>query len=274
MNNFLPEIMQYDFFINALVSALLASIICGIIGTYIVAKRLVFISGGITHASFGGIGIGYFFGFNPLLGAALFSVLSALGIEWITKKSDMREDTAIGVIWSFGMAIGIIFVYLTPGYAPNLMTYLFGNILTVSSQELYWMMALSVVIVVFFLIFYRYILYIAFDEEFAKTRKAPVNLIKTILLILIALAIVINIRIAGIILIISLLTIPQTCANVLFKNFNQIMTASIVIGFIGSVSGLLIAYFWNIPSGASIIFTLIAMYILIKLIKFLLFKKK
>lgn len=273
MNNWLPEILQYNFFINALIAAFLASIICGIIGTYIVAKRLVFISGGITHASFGGIGIGYFFGFNPLLGAALFSVASALGIEWITKKSEIREDTAIGMLWSFGMAIGIIFIFLSPGYAPNLMTFLFGNILTVSMKELYWMLALSIVIMIYFFTFYRYILYIAFDEEFAKTRKAPVNTIKTILMILIALAIVINIRVAGIILIISLLTIPQTCANVFFKNFNQIMTASIVIGFIGSVSGLLIAYFWNIPSGASIIFTLTAMYIVIKILKFLFSKK-
>ena len=127
----ITELLQYKFIVNSLLAGILASISCGIIGTYIVTRRMVFLSGGITHASFGGIGIGYFFGFNPVISAAIFGILSALGIEYVSKRSNIREDSAIGILWSFGMAIGIMFVFLTPGYAPNLMSYLFGSILTV-----------------------------------------------------------------------------------------------------------------------------------------------
>ena len=136
------ELLAYDFFRNALLAALLAAISCGIIGTYIVSRRMVFISGGITHASFGGIGIGYYFGFNPILGAAGFAVLSALGIEYSSRRTEVREDSAIAILWALGMAIGIIFVFMTPGYAPNLMSYLFGNILTVSSIDILMLTAL------------------------------------------------------------------------------------------------------------------------------------
>ena len=117
-------------------AAVLSGIVCGIIGTYIVARRMVFLSGGITHASFGGIGIAYYFGLNPILGALVFAVMSSLGIEWGARKGKIREDSAIGMVWSFGMAVGVIFVYLTPGYAPNLMSFLFGNILTVTTADI------------------------------------------------------------------------------------------------------------------------------------------
>ena len=130
------SLLAMDFFRNALLASLLASITCGIIGTYIVSRRIVFISGGITHASFGGIGMGYYMGFDPILGAVLFGIFSALGIEFFTRKADLREDSAIAMLWALGMALGIIFIFLTPGYAPNLMSYLFGNILTVSLTDL------------------------------------------------------------------------------------------------------------------------------------------
>ena len=153
------ELFQYEFFTNALLAAILTSITCGIMGTYIVAKRIVFISGGITHTSFGGIGLGYFLSINPILGAAVFSILSALGIEYLSKKSEVREDSAIAIMWSFGMAVGIIFIFLTPGYAPNLISFLFGSILTVTQFDLIIIFVLALLISLFFLIFYKTILF-------------------------------------------------------------------------------------------------------------------
>ena len=162
--NSLTELFQYSFFIKAMIAAVFASISCGIIGSYIVARRIVFISGGITHASFGGIGLAFFLGFEPLLGAVVFAILSALGIQFFTKVAKIREDSSIAIWWSLGMALGIMFVFLTPGYTPNLMSYLFGNILTVSTSELWWMFALVFLIILSFALFYKPILYIAFDE--------------------------------------------------------------------------------------------------------------
>jgi zinc transport system permease protein len=254
------ELLAYEFFRNALVAAVFAAISCGIIGTYIVSKRIVFISGGITHASFGGIGIGYFLGINPILGAAAFAVLSALGIEYSSRKTEIREDSAIAILWALGMAVGVIFIYITPGYAPNLMSYLFGNILTVTSTDLYMLLGLTILIIVFYTIQFKNILYIAFDEEFARARRLPVNMIKYVMISLIALTIVFNIRVVGIILVISLLTIPQTIANMFVKRFIGIMALSVIIALVGTISGLIISYYFDIPSGAAIIFFLVILF--------------
>lgn len=263
------ELFQYDFFINAVTAAVLTSVSCGIIGTYIVTRRIVFISGGITHTSFGGIGLGYFLGFNPLLGAAAFSLMSALGIEFLSRRKEVREDSAIAIMWSFGMAIGIIFIYLTPGYAPNLMSYLFGSILTVTQTELLLILILSILIIAFFTFFYKSIVFSTFDQDFAKTRNIPVNSLNYILIGLVALTIVLSIKIAGIILIISLLTIPQATANLFYKNFKSIIFMSISIGLLASLSGLAISYFLNIPSGATIIFSLVFIFVVGRIIKYI-----
>jgi zinc transport system permease protein len=264
--NTIIELFSYDFFVNAFLASLLAAISCGIIGTYIVSRRIVFISGGITHASFGGIGMGYFLGINPLIGAGLFAVLSGMGIQLFSSKAKVREDSSIAISWSLGMAIGIIFVYLTPGYAPNLMSYLFGSILTVSMGEIWLMLALALIIVLFFALFYRTILYLSFDEDFARTSNLPVDLFNYLLMGLVSLTIVLNIRVVGIILIMSLLTIPQATANVLTRQFDRMMLYSIGFAFLASFAGLLISYFANIPSGATIIFTQVAIFGLVKLI--------
>lgn len=261
------ELFSYDFFVNAFLASLLAAISCGITGTYIVSRRIVFISGGITHASFGGIGMGYYLGMNPLIGAAIFSVLSGMGIQLFSSKGKVREDSSIAIWWSLGMAIGIIFVYMTPGYAPNLMSYLFGSILTVSTGEIWLMLVLSGIIVLFFTLFYRTILYIAFDENFARTSGLPVNLFNYLLMILISLTIVLNIRVVGIILILSLLTIPQATANILSRDFARMMVYSVGFAFLASFIGLLISYFADIPSGATIIFTQVVVFGLVKVIK-------
>lgn len=256
----LIELFSYDFFQKAFFAAVFASISCGIIGSYIVSRRIVFISGGITHASFGGIGLAFLLGFNPLVGAVLFAVASALGIQFFTKVAEIREDSSIAIWWSLGMALGIIFVFMTPGYTPNLMSYLFGNILTVTNSELWWMFILNVVIISFFVLFFRNILYVAFDEEFARTAGLPVQLYNYLIIILIALTVVLNIRVVGIILILSLLTIPQASANLFTKDFRKLLILSSIFAFVGTIAGLFISYFMDIPSGAAIIFTLVLMF--------------
>jgi len=272
MSESILDLFKYSFFTNSLLAALLASITCGIAGTYIVARRMVFISGGITHASFGGIGIAWFLGLNPVAGAAVFSILSAIGIEFVSSRSNIREDSAIGILWSLGMALGIIFIFLTPGYAPNLMSYLFGSILTVGPADLWLMAALALFLTIFFTGFYHLIIFIAFDEEYARVHKAPVQLFKYLLISLVALTIVLNIRVVGIILVISFLTIPQSTANLFTNNFRSIILLSILIGIVGSVSGLMISYYWNIPSGATIIFAFVLIFGIAKTVQSLIIR--
>jgi zinc transport system permease protein len=267
MQNDILGLVQYDFFRNALLAALLSSIVCGVIGSYIVSRRLVFISGGITHSSFGGIGLAYFMGFNPILGALIFSLLSAFGIEYLSKRSDLREDSAIGMIWTVGMAIGIIFIAITPGYSPNLMSYLFGSILTVASYDLLAMSILAIFVILIFVFFYRTILYVSFDDEYARTRKLPVDLVNYLMLGLISLTIVLNIRIVGVILLISFLTIPQVTANILTREFKGMIVLSVLFALLGSVIGLLVSYRFNIPSGPAIICIFVLIFLLTKLFK-------
>jgi zinc transport system permease protein len=202
-----------------------------------------------------------------LAGAVIFAVGAALGIQFFTKVANVREDSSIAIFWSLGMALGIIFVFMTPGYTPNLMSYLFGNILTVTISELIWMFILNVVIIFFFSVFFRKILYIAFDEEFARAAGLPVALFNYLTITLIALTVVLNIRVVGIILILSLLTIPQATANLFTKNFRNLLILSSIIAFFGTLVGLFVSYFMDIPSGATIIFTLVLIFAITRLYK-------
>ncbi len=261
------RLFEYEFLRNAFSAAFLMSVTCGLIGTYIVARRMVFISGGITHASFGGVGISYFFGWPPMAGAAVFALIAALITENLTRKKLIRNDSLIAVMWSLGMAIGIIFVYLTPGYSPNLMSFLFGSIITVTSTDLVLMITLTVFVGIIFILFYRVILFVSFDEQFARTRGIPVMLVNYMLIVLVALTIVLSIRVAGIILVLSLLTIPQNTANLFTNSFGRILFWSVVIGFIGAISGLIASYYLNIPSGATIIFSLVLIYLICRSVK-------
>lgn len=266
------NIFQYVFIVKGLLGAIFASITAGIAGTYVVSKRMVFLSGGITHASFGGIGIGYFMGFNPVLGAAVFGIMSALGVEYLSVKQKIREDSAIGILWAFGMAIGIIFIYLTPGYTPNLMSYLFGSILTVTNADLIALGIMSLILILYFGVFYRTILYISFDEVFARTYSSYVNIFKYLTTSLIALTIVLNIRMAGVVLVISLLTIPPNIAMLFTRIYVKIVIWSIIAGFVGTATGYVISYFAGVPVGATIIFTLVIIWVLAKLTSQLLLK--
>ncbi len=262
----LISLFGYRFFQNAVIASVLTSILASMIGTYIVSRKIVFISGGITHASFGGIGMAYFMGLNPFLGAAVFSILSAVGIEWISQRGKVREDSAIAILWSLGMAVGIIFVFLTPGYTPNLMSFLFGSILSVGRVDLIVILILTLVTALFMILFYRPILYSAFDPEFSKIMGVRVEFFRYTMSVLIALAIVVSIRSMGIILVLSLFTIPQATAMLFTHNFGRIIPISIVFGLTGSLLGLFSAYGLNIPSGAAIIFTLTIQYLIFKLI--------
>lgn len=254
------DLLQYTFFQHALLGSLLASIACGLVGTYIVTRRLVFISGGLTHASFGGIGLGLYTGISPILSAALFAVLSAFGVEWLSKRKDMREDSAIAVFWTLGMALGIMFTFLSPGFAPDLSAYLFGYILTITASDIALLGVLSVVLAVFFGLYLRPIVSIAFDREFARSQGLPVEFFEYALMLFIALTIVACLRMVGIVLVISLLTIPQMTANLFSHRFHRIIWLSIGIGYLSCLGGLLLSFYLNVPSGASIIFFSILIY--------------
>jgi zinc transport system permease protein len=169
------EVLQYEFMQNAIVAGLLAAIACGIVGTYVVVKRVIFISGGIAHASFGGIGLGYLASFSPVLGALIFSLASALGIGYITRRTRLPEDTAIGILWAIGMALGIIFIGMAPGYAPDLFSYLFGNILTVPNSDLLLMLILDIAIIGIVIAFYKEFLALSFDEVYSKVVGIPAD---------------------------------------------------------------------------------------------------
>lgn len=264
--DFIHEIFQYRFLSNALMAAVLSGIVCGLVGTYVVCRRLVFLSGGITHSSFGGIGIAYYLGANPILGALIFSVLSALGIEWGSDRGKIREDSAIGIIWSVGMAVGIIFIYLTPGYAPNLMSFLFGSILTVTTNDIIALAGLTVLVLLLFGFLTRHIFYVAFDREFAQSQGIPVRFISYSMSIVIAMTIVLSIRSVGIVLLISLLTFPAAIINSLTKDYRKIIVWAAVVAVTGNIAGLWLSYKLNIPAGAATIFILTVMLITVKLL--------
>ena len=256
------EILQYEFMRNALIAAVLVGIACGIVGTYVVIKKIVFISGGISHAAFGGIGLGYFLGISPILVAIPFSILSALAIGVISKKTEVSEDTAIGILWSAGMAIGIIFIGLSPGYAPDLTSYLFGSILTVPVSDLIMMLILDIIIILTVILFYREFSAISFDEEFSEVIGVPTRILYLLLLCLVALSVVVLIRVVGVILVIALLSIPAAIARQFTYNLKKLMVLSIFTAIVMTVSGLWLSYIFNLASGATIVLVLGAAFII------------
>lgn len=261
------EIFQYEFMQRAFVAAVLVSIACGIVGTYVVIKRIVSLSGGISHAAFGGVGLGYFLGLNPVLAAIPFSIISAIGIGTINQRVKVSEDTAIGILWSVGMALGIIFINLTPGYAPDLFSYLFGNILTVANNDLFIMLILDLIIITTVLLFQREFLAISFDEEFSKVMGMHSEFIYLLLLSLVALSVVVLIKVVGVILIIALLSIPAAISKQFTYNIKKVMLFSVIIGVILNVTGLLFSYIFNLASGATIVLVLGIAFIVSSLIK-------
>ncbi len=247
------EVLQYDFMRNALLAGLLAAVACGIVGVYVVVKRVVSISGGIAHTAFGGIGLGYFLGISPILGATFFTLVSALFMGLVSRRTRLPEDTPIGIMWAMGMALGVIFVGLTPGYAPDLFSYIFGNILTVPSSDLVLMLALDAIIVLIVIGLYKEFLALSFDEEFGTVVGVPVPALYLLLLSMIALTVVVLIRGVGIILVISLLTIPAALARQFTYNLRKMMLLAILFGALFTFGGLWLSYVLDLASGATII---------------------
>jgi zinc transport system permease protein len=261
------EILQYEFMRNALLAAILVSIACGIVGTFVVVKKIVFISGGITHAAFGGIGLGYFLGINPILTAIPFSLLSAIGIGIMSKRTKISEDSAIGILWAVGMATGILFIGLTPGYAPDLFSYLFGSILTVPFSDIIIMIVLDIIIIVTVLVLYKEFQALSFDEEFSEITGVPTRNLYLLLLCLVALSIIVLIKVIGIILVIALFTIPTAIAKQFTNKLKKLIIYSTMSATVLTVSGLWLSYFFDLPSGAVIVLVLAFVFFISVLIK-------
>lgn len=254
------DLLQYDFMLNAIIASILASVAFGIIGTYVVVKRIVFISGGIAHTAYGGIGLAFFIGINPFWGAVAFSIASAVFISFVRKQKNQHEDTLIGIMWAFGMALGIILIGLTPGYVPNLMSYLFGNILTIPTVDVWGMLLLDIVIVLFVALFFKEFQAITFDEEYSRALGMPVDNLYLLLLVLIALTTVILIKLVGIILVVALLSIPAAISINYVKSIKWMMIMSTGLGIVFTLSGLLLSYYLNLAAGATIIIVAVISY--------------
>ncbi|NQU14973.1 MAG: metal ABC transporter permease [Desulfobacteraceae bacterium] len=247
------DALQFEFMRNALLAGILVSISCGIIGSLVVANRIVFLSGGIAHAAFGGIGLAFYLGFSPVLGAGFFSVVVSMIMGAVTLKSKHRADTIIGVLWAVGMAIGIIFIDLTPGYNVDAMSYLFGSILSVSMADIWFVVGLDGMIFLIILAFYREFLAMSYDEEFAFVVGVPVKSLYFLLLCMTALSIVMIIKVVGLILVIALLTIPPYIAEKYTSSLWKMMVLSSLLGILFTIVGLWLSYSYDFTSGATII---------------------
>ena len=270
----IKALFEYHFLQNALLAGILASIVCGIIGVIIVEKKLVMMSGGIAHTSYGGVGLGYLLGFEPIIGAFLFSICAALGIGYIKRKGGVRSDVIIGLFWSLGMALGILFIALMPGYPPDLSSYLFGNILSVTKSDLYLMVCLTLIVtLVIVSLFNNWKAYL-FDEEFASIIGIRTAFLEYLLLVLIAMTVVVLIRVVGIILVLALLTAPAAMAGMLTSNLKSRMIYSVLFGSIFCIAGLWISYEMNIASGAVIVILSVICYLLIYTMRLIYIKLK
>lgn len=251
---------EYSFFRYAIFSVVLLSIVSAVIGTYIVSRRLVSISGGVTHACFGGLGLGYWLGVSPVLMAAVFAVASSLGVQWLSGGRRVREDSAIAVIWAVGMAVGTLFIFLTPGYVPELNSFLFGNILTVTRVDLVAFLLFTLVLVGFMAWRFHTIVVCAFDPDFARVKGLPVTFITTVMTVLVAVCIVLTIRLVGVMLLMSMLALPQMTAELFVRRFAAIMWLSVAISLACSLGGLLLATVVNVPCSALIVLTMAVVY--------------
>lgn len=259
----IEAIFKYDFMMNAFIAALLASVISGVVGTIIVEKKLVSMSGGIAHASFGGIGLGYLLDIEPILGGLVFATTASVAVGQIKRKTNTSADTIISMFWSAGMALGILFIALTPGYPPDMTSYLFGDILTVNRFYLYVMIVLATLIVGIVMSMFSYFKLYLFDEEYANIMGIKVKVLEVVLYVMIAFSIVILIKVVGIILTLALLTIPPTTARLFTYKLKRMMLLATGFGVIYCLAGLVVSYYVNIPSGASIILTAIMGYFIL-----------
>jgi zinc transport system permease protein len=267
MTEFLDVLMNQSFMQNAVIIGLLASVACGVVGTYVVVRRIVFISGGIAHAVLGGMGIAYYYGYNPIHGAVLSAIFAALVIGFVSLRYHQHEDTLIGALWAVGMAVGILFIYKTPGYNVDLMSYLFGNILMVEEGSLYLLAGLDAVIILSVFLFYKRFLAVCFDEEYSQLQGIGVVSTYLLLLCLIALTVVILIQVVGIILVIALLTLPAATARHYARSLGQMMILASLLGALFTTSGLIASYGPDLPAGATIVVIAGTAYLLATVLK-------
>lgn len=267
------EIFSYSFFHNAILGVLLTGLVTGIIGSYIVARRMVFISGGITHSSFAGLGLGFFLGQSPTLYAFLAAILSGIGVEALSKDGKVREDSAIATIWSLGMAIGVLFTFLTPGYTPGLSSFLFGNILLISQEYIWLLGGFLLIHIPLVAIFYHPLLYVSFDSDFARTRGIHVNAYSYGMMIAICIGIVLSIRVMGIMMLMSMLTLPQMTINQFSSRFSTILIGSSLLSIIAVIVALMVSFYWNLPTGAVSVFILALCFLLAKGLQTILHRK-
>ncbi|MFY9366246.1 MAG: metal ABC transporter permease [Brevefilum fermentans] len=249
----MAELLSYSFMRNALMAGVLVSLTCGIIGTLVVLKRMVFISGGVAHTAYGGVGLAFYLGVNPILGAVAFSLGASFLMGYVQRQTRQRQDTLIGVMWAIGMAIGIVFADMTPGYKADLMSYLFGSILAVTHTDLWMMLGVNLLVLGFVILFYKELQAVAFDESFARVRNLPVDLLYIALVAMIGLAVVMLMRVVGLIMIIALLTVPAAIGSLFLNHMKHIMWLAMVLSLVFTTGGLLLSYFFNLTSGATII---------------------
>ncbi|MBQ0080404.1 MAG: metal ABC transporter permease [Alistipes sp.] len=264
---FLSDIFSYGYLFNAVFSALMLGVVCGIVGTYVVARRMVFLTGGITHASFGGMGIAFFLGFNPLVGALFMAVLSSITVEVFSSRMKIREDSAIGIIWGVGMALGALFMSLRPGYTSgDMSSFLFGSILGLTSTDALLILLLMSCLILGAIFFGRRVMYAIFDSEFARSAGVRVMPLSLVMSIVIALTIVLSINMMGIVLLISLMTIPVVVADAVVKSYRAIMCIASLVGSLSCLLGLVLSYYLEVPSGPSIVFVMVSILVLEKLV--------
>ena len=256
----LADLFAYKFIMYALITSVLSSILCGIIGVIIIEKKLVMMSGGIAHTAFGGVGLGYLLNFTPIIGAFGFAVISSLGIGYIKRKGGTRSDVIIGLLWSFGMACGIFFMGLTKGFPPIISSYLFGNILSVTFFDIIMMLILTFIVVFIIISFFSHWKAYLFDDEFSSVTGVNTSFLEYLLLILVSMTVVVLIRAVGIILVMALLTAPAATASFFTKKLQTRMVLSVVISLFFTVSGLFLSNFFKIASGATIVFVSVITY--------------
>jgi zinc transport system permease protein len=267
MIEFFDVLKNQAFMQNAVIIGLLASVACGVMGTYVVVRRLVFISGGISHTVLGGMGIAYYYGGNPIHGAVVTALVAAIVIGFVSLRYHEYEDTIIGALWAVGMAVGILFIYKTPGYNVDLMSYLFGNILMVERQNVYLLICLDALIILLVVLFYKRFLAVCFDEEYSELQGIGVVSTYLLLLCLIALTVVILIQVVGIILVIALLTLPAATARYYTHTLGQMMILASILGALFTTSGLVVSYEPDLPAGATIIVIAGLAYLLTTILK-------
>ena len=264
----IEAVLKYNFLQNAIMAAILASVACGVIGTYIMEKKLVMMSGGIAHTAFGGIGLGYFLKVEPILTALGVSVIAAVSVAAVKRRALTDSDLLIGMFWSLGMALGVVFIAMTPGYPPDTASYLFGNILAVSRADLRLILGLDVLVVLAVAALFQAFKAYIFDEEFSSVAGVPVRMLEYLLFVLVAVTVVILIRVVGIILVIALLTAPPAIAKQFSFDLKKIMALSVGLGIVFCLSGLWLSYSVRLASGASIVLVAVGSYALVSLLRF------